>query len=66
MNNSLMRAIRGPIVLITLGVLLACDHMGPYGISRTWPVIIIMIGLMKLLERLFDPRPAQPQGGNQS
>ncbi len=66
MNNTLVRAIRGPIVLITLGVLLAFDHMGSYGISRTWPVSLIMIGVMKLLERAFGSGPVQPQGGNQS
>jgi hypothetical protein len=53
MNNwaSLARAVRGPIILITLGVLFAIDHFGPLSFSRTWPILIIVIGLMKLIER---------------
>lgn len=47
----LMRAIRGPILLITLGTLFAIDHVGPYAFSTTWPSLLIVIGLLKLLER---------------
>ena len=50
-NVSAVQAIRGPVMLITLGVLLAADHFGPYPFWRTWPVLIIVFGLMKLLER---------------
>jgi hypothetical protein len=58
MNANLARAIRGPIVLITLGVLFAIDHFGSFSFGRTWPVLIIVIGLMKLIERA-----GYPQGG---
>jgi hypothetical protein len=52
MNSSnLMCAIRGPIMLITVGTLFAVDHFGPYPFWRTWPVLIIVYGLLKLLER---------------
>lgn len=66
-GGQFIRAIRGPILLITLGVILAIDHFGPVGFSRTWPVLIIVIGLMKLLERSFAARPVSEtgQGGNQ-
>jgi hypothetical protein len=57
-------AIRGPVLLITLGVVLAIDHFGSYSFSRTWPVLIIVIGLMKLLERALAPRPELPVGPN--
>jgi hypothetical protein len=57
-GGSLIRAIRGPVLMITLGIVLAVDHFGSYGFSRTWPVLIIVIGLMKLLERTFASRPA--------
>ncbi|MBI3210882.1 MAG: hypothetical protein HYZ37_18510 [Candidatus Solibacter usitatus] len=57
-NLSLMRAIRGPVMMITIGTLFALDHMSAFSFSRTWPVILIVIGLMKLLERAF-PAPAQ-------
>ena len=66
---SLMCAIRGPIMLITIGTLFAVDHFGPYGISRTWPVILIVLGLLKLLERSASRPPAAgpgPAGGNVS
>ena len=50
-RENLMSAIRGPIMLITVGVLFAIDHFGAYGIARTWPVILIVLGLLKLAER---------------
>ncbi len=64
-NPSLIRAVRGPILLITIGALFAVDHFGPLGFSRTWPVVIIMLGLLKLAERMFPSSPSTP-GGNQS
>jgi hypothetical protein len=44
-------AIRGPILLITLGVLLSIDHFGTISFARTWPVLLIVFGLFKLMER---------------
>ncbi len=69
MNNSsgtLAQAIRGPILLITLGTLLSVDHFGPYSFWRTWPVLIIVFGLLKLLERAASRPAVRPdvQGGN--
>lgn len=52
----LMRAIRGPIILITLGTLFAIDYFGNYRFYRTWPVLLIVFGAMKLLERLCAGR----------
>lgn len=49
---SLIQAARGPLMLITLGSLVEIDYMGIYGFSRTWPVLIIIFGLLKLLERV--------------
>jgi hypothetical protein len=51
----LMRAIRGPVVLITLGALLLADRMSGVSITKTWPVLLIVFGLMKLLERTAAP-----------
>ena len=48
--SALLRAVRGPVVLITLGVLLALDHFQSVDFRRTWPVLIIVFGLMKLKE----------------
>jgi hypothetical protein len=50
-SPSLICAIRGPIMLITLGVLLAIDHFGTMSFGRTWPVLLIVFGLFKLAER---------------
>jgi hypothetical protein len=53
-------------MLITIGTLFAMDHFGPYGISRTWPIILIVLGLLKLLERAAARpavSPAPTQGG---
>lgn len=53
MGNSaaMIRACRGPIVLITLGILTALETMGWYSLVRTWPVLLIVFGLLKLAER---------------
>jgi hypothetical protein len=57
MTGSLLTAIRGPVLLITLGVLLALDQMGPVSFARTWPALLIVFGLFKLAEGM---------GGNQT
>jgi hypothetical protein len=44
----LIDAIRGPVMLITLGILLAADQLDRVGIDRTWPALLILYGLMKL------------------
>lgn len=53
MNRSaeLMRAIRGPVLLITLGALLLADRFSGVPVTKTWPVLLIVFGVMKLLER---------------
>jgi hypothetical protein len=45
--------IMGPAVLITIGVLFLMDQMGHahwMGFDFTWPALLIVIGLIKLLE----------------
>jgi len=61
-NVSIFRAIRGPIVLMTLGGIFAMDHFGSLEFWRTWPVLLIVLGLLKLMERMFRP----VAGGSQS
>ena len=58
-NLALLRAVRGPLVLIVLGTLFAFDHFGGWEFDRTWPILIIVIGLWKLLEYVMA-RPANP------
>ncbi|HET8547847.1 MAG TPA: DUF5668 domain-containing protein [Bryobacteraceae bacterium] len=56
----LVRAARGPVLLIIVGSLFAIDHFGPYTFERTWPVLIIVIGLWKLLEHVLGRSAAPP------
>jgi hypothetical protein len=48
-----LHELRGPIILITIGVLFLVDQVVP-GLSfgRLWPVILLVIGGMKLAESL--------------
>ncbi|HXP88507.1 MAG TPA: DUF5668 domain-containing protein [Bryobacteraceae bacterium] len=50
-SGSFISAIRGPVMMITLGVLVTIDHFGSVSFWRTWPVLLIVIGLLKLAER---------------
>jgi|SRR6185312_3167393 len=45
----LLRAIQGPIILITIGVLFAFDRFTEFRFSQTWPVLLIVAGLLKLV-----------------
>jgi hypothetical protein len=56
-SGNLIRAIRGPIILITVGVLFALDHMTEFSFTRTWPAILIIVGLLKLGEHFAGPGP---------
>lgn len=51
MTPGFLCAIRGPVMLITLGVLLSIDHFGTVSFARTWPVLLIVFGIFKLMER---------------
>jgi hypothetical protein len=50
--GSILRAVSGPLLLITLGILLAMDHMGKVSFGRTWPALLIVFGACRLFERL--------------
>jgi LiaI-LiaF-like transmembrane region len=60
-SNELVRAVRGPIILITIGTLFALDHFTPWGFQQTWPVILIVVGLLTLVARATRSGP--PAGG---
>lgn len=51
-TKSLLLAIRGPVLLVTLGLLMAADQLDRVSFSRTWPVLLILLGLFKLAEHL--------------
>jgi hypothetical protein len=50
--SSLLLAIRGPVLLVALGLLLAADQLDRMSFSRTWPILLILFGLFKLAEHL--------------
>jgi hypothetical protein len=56
-EGSLIRAIRGPVTLITVGVLFALNNFTEYGFDKTWPVLLIVFGLLSLLRRGVEPVP---------
>jgi hypothetical protein len=56
-GNELVRAVRGPIILITIGTLFALDHFTPWGFQETWPVILIVLGLLTLVGRATRSGP---------
>lgn len=58
-TSAFLQAVRGPIMLISLGSLVAIDYAGIYGFWRTWPILIIVFGVLKLLERA-TAKPAPP------
>lgn len=54
-------SLTGPIVLITLGLILLLDQLVPgWGIGKTWPVLLVVIGISKLIQVTQPPRP--PEG----
>lgn len=59
----LIRAVRGPVVLITVGGLFALQQSGILPFSETWPLILIVLGVLKLLERLVVPPMPRPGPG---
>ncbi len=59
----LLRRVRGPIFLLTFGVtaLLAEFHL--LGFDRSWPLYIIVAGLLALAERSLLAALPPPQAG---
>ncbi|MGA2133356.1 MAG: DUF5668 domain-containing protein [Bryobacteraceae bacterium] len=57
-DANLLRAIRWPITLITLGTLFAMNNFTNYGFNQTWPVLLIVFGLLSLLGRTTRGMPA--------
>ena len=45
-----MRRIVGPAVLITVGILFLLENLNGPDFGRTWPAILLVIGIVKLLQ----------------
>jgi hypothetical protein len=44
------RKLMGPAMLVTLGVLFLLDSVSRVGFGRTWPAILLVIGVVKLMQ----------------
>ena len=61
-NRSMARALGAPIVLITLGVLFALDSFMQLPFRRTWPVILIVLGVFGLIRHWAGRANGGPPG----
>lgn len=64
-SQNLIRAVTGPIVLITVGALFTIDKFTEFGFGRTWPVLLIVLGVLRLFggrrrDRGYYPPPPPP------
>ena len=59
-NANWALAIRGPITLITVGALFVLNNFTGIGFEKTWPVLLIVFGLLSLLRRSVTPPPEPP------
>lgn len=63
MNQYLfLRRMRGPIILLTFGITAILDEYAGISYAHSWPLYIIVWGLLKLAENaiLAQNPPAQP------
>jgi hypothetical protein len=59
------RGLIGPAVLVTVGLLSLIESYNGPGWDRTWPVLLLVIGVVKLLDRTTPPPlPLGPPAGS--
>ena len=47
-----------PVILLALGMMFLLDHLVPaWGVRKTWPALLIVIGVLRLLSITRPPRP---------
>jgi hypothetical protein len=68
-DQQLVNALRGPVIMITIGVLFLLDNLTSFQIGQTWPIFLIVLGLMALAggsgRRSVPPGPVnQPYPGS--
>ena len=64
-SGDLIRAVRGPILLIVLGLLFVAWFWGQFDFSKSWPVLVIVYGVLLLLEHLLPDHRA-PAGDSRT
>jgi hypothetical protein len=66
----LIRRLRGPAFLLLIGILAMLQEWTNFGFSRSWPLLLILAGLLALAERAalsqatldnYDPITGQPR-----
>ena len=55
----IIQAVRGPLLLITLGVLFVLHQNGILAFTQSCPVLLIVFGILKLAERMARPTPPE-------
>ena len=64
-SGDLIRAVRGPILLIALGLLFVAEYWGQVPFYKTWPGLLIVYGVLLLLEHLV-PDHRTPASGSRT
>ncbi len=68
-RRCMCRGLMGPAVLITIGVIFLIDRTPwGYGFGHLWPILLVVIGLVKLAEALASTEghigPGSSSGGS--
>jgi hypothetical protein len=42
--------LMGPAILVTVGIIFLLEEVSEVGIGRTWPAILLVIGVVKLMQ----------------
>lgn len=54
-------SLAGPVILIALGLMFLADQIVPgWSFGRTWPALLIVVGVLKLIDSTRQPEP--PRG----
>jgi hypothetical protein len=61
--DSRNRSIAGPAILVTIGVLSLIENFHGPSWEHTWPVILLVLGILKLMERGYLGGPPSPPLG---
>jgi hypothetical protein len=56
-SAAFIRAIKGPVMMITVGTLFALDNFTSLSFSRTWPVLLVVAGLLSLGRSAYGKDP---------
>jgi len=60
------RSVAGPALLVTLGVILLVGDLHGPSWEHTWPVILLVLGILKLMERGYLGGPPAPPAASAS